>query len=553
MWKNYRALLGRVRNFTTANMSVNGAKVTEGSATILFNDPDEVFYNPVQQFNRDMSTTAIRTWAENRDEKAVLKAKHRQEIIEAHEKKDENEDKGKSENPSPSRSEETTAPAKNSENNTGTDGSSNVGFNVLEALSATGLRAIRYAKELPNVKKILANDLLARAVEAIDANVKRNDVSHIVVPNKGDANSVMHSFKNQYDVIDLDPYGTATPFLDSAVQSVANNGLLCITCTDSAVLAGNAYPEKCFSNYGGTSLRSDFCHEQAVRHLLYAIAAAAAKYGRAIKPMLSLSVDFYFRVFVQVETKPALVKDLHRQSALIYHCSGCGSNALQYMGKTVPGRIPGSTKYTNATGPPVAANCEHCGYVHHVGGPVWGGPLHDAEFVERMRKIAESLDEKTYGTKRRILGMLAVVAEELSDKPFYFIISQIASVLRAQSPPQSTFVSALLNAGYRASGSHAKSNAIKTDAPWSYIWDIMRAWVAEHPVNSSNIKPNSAGSMILKKECSSQVDFTLQPGAEFSSKKGGYTRYQMNPTENWGPKAKAGKRKIAETDGPAKE
>lgn len=42
----------------------------------------------------------------------------------------------------------------------------------------------------------------------------------------------------KYDVIDLDPYGSAAPFLDAAVQSVADGGLLCITCTDMAVLSG---------------------------------------------------------------------------------------------------------------------------------------------------------------------------------------------------------------------------------------------------------------------------------------------------------------------------
>lgn len=44
--------------------------------------------------------------------------------------------------------------------------------------------------------------------------------------------------KDQFDVIDLDPYGSASIFLDGAVQSVANGGLLCVTCTDMAVLSG---------------------------------------------------------------------------------------------------------------------------------------------------------------------------------------------------------------------------------------------------------------------------------------------------------------------------
>ncbi|CAE7311599.1 Trmt1 [Symbiodinium natans] len=49
-----------------------------------------------------------------------------------------------------------------------------------------------------------------------------------------------------YDVIDLDPYGTVAPFIDSAIQAVADGGLLCITSTDMPVLGGN-HPETCFA------------------------------------------------------------------------------------------------------------------------------------------------------------------------------------------------------------------------------------------------------------------------------------------------------------------
>jgi len=34
--------------------SGDSVKVTEGSATILFPNTNEVFYNPVQEFNRDL-------------------------------------------------------------------------------------------------------------------------------------------------------------------------------------------------------------------------------------------------------------------------------------------------------------------------------------------------------------------------------------------------------------------------------------------------------------------------------------------------------------------
>lgn len=39
-----------------------------------------------------------------------------------------------------------------------------------------------------------------------------------------------------------------------------NKGLLCVTCTDMAILAGNN-GEACYAKYGAYPLRSRHCHE----------------------------------------------------------------------------------------------------------------------------------------------------------------------------------------------------------------------------------------------------------------------------------------------------
>ena len=41
----------------------DGSAVREGAAEILF-DKDKVFYNPIQEFNRDLSIAAIRVWSQ---------------------------------------------------------------------------------------------------------------------------------------------------------------------------------------------------------------------------------------------------------------------------------------------------------------------------------------------------------------------------------------------------------------------------------------------------------------------------------------------------------
>ena len=38
--------------------------ITEGAATILVRAKNEVFYNPVQEFNRDMSIACIRAYCD---------------------------------------------------------------------------------------------------------------------------------------------------------------------------------------------------------------------------------------------------------------------------------------------------------------------------------------------------------------------------------------------------------------------------------------------------------------------------------------------------------
>lgn len=116
-----------------------------------------------------------------------------------------------------------------------------------------------------------------------------------------------HRRNNQFDVIDLDPYGSPSIFLDSAVQSVKPGGLLLVTATDMAVLAGNS-PETCYVKYGAISLKIKCCHEMALRILLQCIEAHANRYSRYIEPLLSISADFYIRVFVRVYNSASMCK-----------------------------------------------------------------------------------------------------------------------------------------------------------------------------------------------------------------------------------------------------
>lgn len=148
-------------------------KVTEGKATILFPDTNEVFYNPIQEFNRDISIAAIRTWDKVFQEERS--ARHA-------------EKKARREANAAKRAQEGLEPLPEKEYPEGVDPSAPRGITILEALSASGLRSIRYAKEIPNVRHILTNDLEADAVASIKRNAEYNGISsELLEPHKGDA------------------------------------------------------------------------------------------------------------------------------------------------------------------------------------------------------------------------------------------------------------------------------------------------------------------------------------------------------------------------------
>ena len=108
-------------------------------------------------------------------------------------------------------------------------------------------------------------------------------------------------YLEKFTVIDLDPYGTCIPFLDSAIQSVSEGGFLCVTSTDMRNLQG---PEMARAFYlYGVSRAKVLCHqESAIRLILYSINSIANKYGRYIIPKFSYLSEYYLRVFFQVKS-----------------------------------------------------------------------------------------------------------------------------------------------------------------------------------------------------------------------------------------------------------
>jgi tRNA (guanine26-N2/guanine27-N2)-dimethyltransferase len=527
--------------------------VTEGKATILVpqgakigedrGEVQQVFYNPIQQYNRDLSVLAIKTYGEMSLEKR--KEQYESRIKKQGKKRKRGDDVQKptesTANPPQEEAQTIEEVAKTDEADASQPKKEyKSSFRILDALSASGLRALRYAHELPFVTSVKANDLSDTAAESIRMNAKHNGLEDKITVTQGDALALMYhgiaddlsnrdktgspGRANKFDVIDLDPYGTAAPFFDAAVQSVRDDGgLLCITCTDSAVWAGHSYCEKTFALYGGIPIKGMHSHEAGLRLVLNAVATSAARYGLAIEPLLSLSIDFYTKFFIKVTKSPQSVKFLASKTMLVYSCdAGCGAWETQPMlrSKPAPNKKGSGAffKHTMAQGPSADRHCEHCGIKMHINGPMYGGHIHSTEFIERLLEQIPKADRSIYGTMPRLEGMLRTALEEnlpgpeikepvdpkdaqlaiVDHYPFFIIPSRLANVVSCVTPSEDMFRGALIHLGYRTARSHCRPGSIKTDAPWSTIWWVVTEWIRQKsPVKESSIKRNTAAWKIL--------------------------------------------------------
>lgn len=359
---------------------------------------------------------------------------------------------------------------------------------ILECMSATGLRGIRYCKEIEGRKHVVLNDFSQDVCRTIMENCRLNGInaeldetcasgegSTIEVRNM-DCRVLMYKNPASFDVIDLDPFGTCAPYIESCFEAIKDGGLLCVTSTDAKVLCDKP-PESPYKYYGVLSCNGPASHEIAVRTVLSYASRIASKFGKRVTPLISLSIDFFIRVFLLVERDGNGSKEVALDNSMYFLCSCQKAYEQKMLERETP------TKYRHSklvTG----GECGLCGRRMCIYGPFWNGAMQDKEFI---RTVLASIDQahvedRTRGNKenllkseqvdRRMHGMLSMVEEE-ENTFLYYKLSGISSILSLPSPPLVKIISVLLTNGYKVSQTHCKSNSIKTDAPIEVVYKVV--------------------------------------------------------------------------------
>ncbi|MFQ6020539.1 MAG: tRNA (guanine(10)-N(2))-dimethyltransferase [Candidatus Aenigmatarchaeota archaeon] len=283
---------------------------------------------------------------------------------------------------------------------------SKLNLNICDALAGTGIRGLRYAKEISGIKKVVLNDKNPKAFNLIKKSIKLNKLSRKCIAKKGDANVLLH--ENVFNVIDIDPFGSPNIFLDSAARSIWHKGFLCVTATDTAPLSGT-YPQTCFKKYGIFSKKTEYYSELGMRILISYIILTLAKRDRSFIPLLSHATRHYFRVFGKIEHLGKL-RNILKQFKMF---DGIG--------------------------------------------PIYLGKIKDNKFCKEVLKDLQKRDFKLGKQEERLLKL--IISE--IDVPFYYDLHRMR---KKQLPKIDEVIKKLKKKGFKASRTHFCLTGIKTNA-----------------------------------------------------------------------------------------
>jgi tRNA (guanine26-N2/guanine27-N2)-dimethyltransferase len=313
---------------------------------------------------------------------------------------------------------------------------------LIDCTAATGVRAIRYAKEV-GIKDVTILDINKRAFDNAVKNMKSNGIDTKAF--NEDLQAFAGRYEDQFDIIDLDPFGSAAPYIQDILKISKNGSLLMITATDTAVLCG-AHLSACIKTYASRPLHGEPCKEAGLRILIGYISRIAAQFNFGIEVLLSLSDLHYFRVFLRLNKGAKKALDSVKTSGFGAYCHSCQNFVVK------KGVVPS-----------LNLSCEYCTNSMDPFGSLWIGNLYDKRILKDMYALAE-------GDAKDHINIL--VNEE--DIPLFYSLPKITRHLHLGSVSPNKIISVLHEMGYKASATQFGKEGIKTNANLSEIRKILK-------------------------------------------------------------------------------
>jgi tRNA (guanine26-N2/guanine27-N2)-dimethyltransferase len=325
---------------------------------------------------------------------------------------------------------------------------------VCDPMTASGVRAIRYALEAPNVLNVLAADKEPDIVEFARAAVRLSGLEKIIDVVESEANLLLlNHVAERFSVIDLDPFGSPAPFFENALRATLDGGVLAATATDMGPLTG-ARASACIRKYGVRPIRSDFEKEMAVRILAACLCISAGKLELGIEIVFAHATDHYARIYAKIRKGRGPANLSTECLGFIQYCPNC-------LRRSSDGKLES-----------MITMCEYCGGRMIIGGPVWLGPLWDGPTVEAMIEHVPMLISTRIS---EIQNILTCIDQERNGSPFYYRTDAFSKRLGTKPPSLGGVIDALKEVGFETSKTHFSPMGFRTNASCPEITSTFQA------------------------------------------------------------------------------
>ena len=289
-------------------------------------------------------------------------------------------------------------------------------------LSGSGIRGIRFLLELDDgiVKNLSFNDYDKNAQKNILGNIEMNGLLTNELWSISSKDAIEFLLDSTgFDYIDIDPFGSPNPFLDSAAKRISRGGILAVTATDTSALCGT-YPKACKRKYWAIHKKNSIMHEIGLRILIRKIQLIGGQYDKALIPIFCYSKDHYMRVFFRCLKGK---KDV--DGVLKLHGMFMGS------------------------------------------GPLWLGKLWDSKLVDTMCK------NNNVSENDKILNIIKDECR-INTVGFYDIHKIVKREKIKNMPRKLDLMDSITNGGYKSSETHFSNTSIRSDIEYKELLKIIK-------------------------------------------------------------------------------
>ena len=315
-----------------------------------------------------------------------------------------------------------------------------------DGLSGLGVRGLRVANEVKGTEKVIINDVNAGALEIASKSAKINNLKNFEISEDETCRFLSsHSRKNsRASIVDIDPFGSPSRYIDCAIRATMHGGMLALTATDLQVLHG-LFNKAAKRRYYGTPIKTEFSNEIAIRLIIGCVSFVAGRLDISFQPLFVDHDMHYYRTYLKILN----TADQEENIGYIMFCSNCKD------------RYSDISKQTK---------CRKCGHETEIAGPLWIGKLFDKEFVTKMKNVRSSLT--VHKRCERILDR----SELEADLPAtYYTLDEIASKMNSAPLKLSDAIDRLTSNGFKASMTSLNPSGFRTNCEIDEIIQIFQS------------------------------------------------------------------------------